>query len=251
MKLEMIFFDMGGTLDLYPGDSEYVKSSCAKMAEILINAGVEEIKSFSAEAFREKVLAGFDSYKKWRVSDYVELTPEELWKNFILNDIDIDQNVLDEIAEELTFLIDTGFVRRRAREETKEVLEAIKGKNIRMGIISNVLSRGQVPWSMAQYEISDYFDTVVLSSVFGRRKPHPEIFKHACRKASVRAENILYIGNSPFKDIKGARDAGIGCTVLIEYEGNSPHDTGPEADFEIKNLRELIPIIEKISEANI
>ncbi len=247
MKLDMVFFDMGGTLDIYPGDSEATDLSCRKMADILINNGVSEIAGYSAEAFREKVLDGIKRYRKWRLDGFIELSPEELWKDFILDDIKVSQDILDDIAEDLTFLIDTGFVKRSARVETAEVLEMIKNKKIRMGIISNVLSRGQVAYSMNEYGITDYFDTVILSAEFGRRKPHPEIFHYACRKAGVEPENVLYIGNSPSKDIKGAKDSGIGCTVLIEYEHNSPSDKGPEADYTISDLRELLPVIEEVT----
>ena len=246
MKLDMIFFDMGGTLDIYPEDDESTDLSCRKMTEILISSGVKQIADFSIDEFRNKVLDGIKRYKKWRYNGYIELSPEELWKDFILDDIKISQSVLDDIAEDLTFLIDTGFVKRSARPETAEVLEEIRKKNIRMGIISNVLSLGQVAYSMKEYGITEYFDTVVLSAEFGRRKPHPEIFYYACRKAAVDPENVLYIGNSPSKDIKGAKDSGIGCSVLIEYKYNSPKDTGPEADYKISDLRGLLPVIDEI-----
>ncbi len=36
VKLDMIFFDFGGTLDIYPGDKESVKRSCTEMTDILI-----------------------------------------------------------------------------------------------------------------------------------------------------------------------------------------------------------------------
>ena len=247
MKLDMVFFDMGGTIDLYPDDHKSMDVSCSKMKDILVKAGVEEIKDYSVEDFRNKVLSGIERYRKWRFKDHIELTPEELWKDFILDDLDVHQSVIDKTAEDLTFLIDTGFVKRTVRQEAASVLGEIRKRNFRMGIISNVLCRGQVDYSMEQYGISEYFDTVVLSAVFGRRKPHPEIFHHACRKASVKPENVLYIGNSPSKDILGAKNAGIGCTVLIEYEHNSPDDKGPEADYRIKNLNELISVIEEIS----
>ena len=246
MKLDIIFFDMGGTLDVYPKDIQATDISCRKMADILISSGVYEIADYSSDEFRDKVLDGIRRYKKWRYKGYIELSPEELWKDFILDDIKVSQSVLDDVAEDLTFLIDTGFVKRSARPEAAEVLEEIRKRNIRMGIISNVLSLGQVPYSMKEYGISKYFDTVVLSAEFGRRKPHPEIFNYACRKASVNPENVLYIGNSPSKDIKGARDSGIGCTVLIEYEHNSPLDKGPEADYRISDLRGLIPVIDEV-----
>lgn len=243
MKLDMVFFDMGGTIDLYPTNKEKVKKACAQMQDILIKSGSESIKQIPGDDFMNIVLDGIENYKKWRCTDSIEVSPEELWSDFILKKIKIDQNVINDKAEDLTFLIDTGFVTRVARDEVSEVLQSLKQKNVRMGIISNVLSRGQVPHSMKQYGITEYFDTVVLSSVFGKRKPHPEIFYHACEKASVKPENVLYIGNSPSKDIDGAIGASIGCTVLIDYEYNSPFDLGSDPDYKIENLKELIPIV--------
>lgn len=246
MKLDMIFFDMGGTIDLYPINKEEVIKACAQMQEILINGGAETLKNIPGEDFMNIVLDEIDNYKKWRRTDSLELSPEELWRDFILKNIDIDQNIINDKAEELTFLIDTAFVTRIARDEVVEVLQTLKEKNVRMGIISNVLSRGQVPFSMKQYGITEYFDTVVLSSVFGKRKPHPEIFYHACEKASVKPENVLYIGNSPSKDIDGAIGASFGCTVLIDYEFNSPFDKGSDPDYKIENLKELVPIVSSL-----
>ncbi len=250
MKIDMVFFDFGGTLDIYPKDRASVDLSCRKMAEILIESGVSEISEYTNDRFREKVLDGLNRYKKWRLDGLIELSPEELWKDFILDDIKISQSVLDNIGEDLTFLIDTGFFKRRAREETRDVLEEIRKKGFRMGIISNVLSRGQVGHSMNEYGITDYFDTVVMSASFGRRKPHPEIFNYACRKANVEPENVVYIGNSPSKDIRGAKDSGIGCAVLIDYEFNSPQDRGPEPDYRISDLRGLLPVLDKLSACN-
>jgi putative hydrolase of the HAD superfamily len=156
------------------------------------------------------------------------------------------EEILAEKAEDLTFLIDTGFVNRVPREELREVLEVLNEKNLRMGIISNVLSRNQVAHDLSRYGVAEFFDTVILSAVFGKRKPHPEIFREACRRASVKPENVLFIGNSPSKDIDGAKGVGMGWTVLIEYEFTPRHDTGSEPDYRIGNLRELVPIVEGI-----
>jgi len=248
--LEMIFFDMGGTLDFYPRNPENIKRACLEMQEILTEAGAPEVSSLPPDEFRELVLSGIARYKQWRERGNVELSPEELWRDFILCGFSGLDNIINDNAEKLTFLIDTGFVNRVPREELREVLDSLKGRNLRMGIISNVLSRNQVSHDLSRYGVTEYFDTVVLSAVFGKRKPHPEIFLEACRKASVKPENVLFIGNSPSKDINGAKGAGMGWTVLIEYEFTPGHDTGFDPDYRISNLRELIPVVEVLLSEN-
>jgi len=246
VNLKMIFFDVGGTIDLYPKNDQGVIDACGRMQEMLVRGGVSAAGKLAPEAFRSMVLEGLEEYKSWRLKDLEELSPEDLWERFILKGMDYRREDLMPLAEDLTFMVDTQFVDRSARTEAAEVLEAIRKRDLRMGIISNVLSRRQVAFSMEQYGLEDYFDTVVLSSVVGKRKPHPEIFARACREASVDPRAVLFIGNSPIKDIGGAQKAGIGHTVLIRYEHTSAKDTGPKADYEIHDLRELVPIIDGI-----
>ncbi len=246
MKLEMIFFDMGGTIDLYPESEKCVADACIKMKKILEDAGAEQITGLSENEFRETVLKGLKKYTSWRTVDYIELLPEKLFSDFILKGYGVNEDLINTVAEDLAFLIDTGFFNRYPRPEAAEALGAIRDKGIRMGIISNVMSRGQVGYCLDKYGLSEFFDPVVLSSVYGKRKPHPDIFHHACKLAGVELSDIIYVGNSPIKDIGGAQNAGAGVTVFIDYFENPPGDKGPVADYSIRDLRELLPIIDKV-----
>ena len=67
------------------------------------------------------------------------------------------------------------------RPEIPEVLAALREMGYKIGLISNVNSRGQVPKNLSQYEIKHFFDPIILSSEYGRRKPDPAIFHHAAR----------------------------------------------------------------------
>ncbi|MDX9800070.1 MAG: HAD family hydrolase [Spirochaetia bacterium] len=246
MKPEMIFFDMGGTIDLYPNNEKCVADACAKMKIILEESGAEQISGLSEREFRETVLKGLKKYTSWRTVDFIELSPEKLFSEFILEGYGVDDGIINSVAEDLAFLIDTGFFNRYPRPEAAEVLNAIRDKGIRMGIISNVMSRGQVGYCLDKYGLSEFFDPVVLSSVFGKRKPHPDIFHHACELAGVSPSDIIYVGNSLIKDIGGAQKAGVGVTVFIDYFENSPDDKGPVPDYSIKDLRELLPVLESV-----
>lgn len=242
----MIFFDMGGTIDLYPVCDECVKLACAKMQTVLADNGERNLSAMNGSDFRKIILDGIRKYTSWRKVDCIELSPERLFSDFIFSEHGVDGKIINSCAEELAFLIDTEFYKRRAREEAAEALEAIRQKGVRMGIISNVMSRGQVKYCLDKYGLADYFEIIVLSSVFGKRKPHPDIFVHACNESGVKPEEIIYVGNSPSKDIAGAKNANAGRTVFIDYFENPADDTGPEADYSIKDLRELVPIVESL-----
>jgi HAD superfamily hydrolase (TIGR01549 family) len=71
------------------------------------------------------------------------------------------------------------------RPEMPNVLQTIKEMGLKIGLISNVTSRGQVPTNLKEYAIIDYFHPIVLSSEYGFRKPGPAIFHYAARLAEV------------------------------------------------------------------
>ncbi len=246
MKLEMIFFDMGGTIDLYPQNAKCVEKACGKMKKMLEEAGASQIAKMDEKAFRETVLRGIKKYTSWRTEDYTELLPEKLFRDFILAGQGVDERIINRLGEDMAFLIDTEFYERYPRPEAAEALAAIRNKGIRMGIISNVMSRGQVGYCLDKYGLTGFFETVVLSSVFGKRKPHPGIFHHACEISGVSPSDIVFVGNSPSKDVGGAKKAGVGITVFIDYFENPPEDKGPDADYSILDLRELLPIIDEL-----
>lgn len=247
MKIKMIFFDMGGTIDLYPVSKKGILDTCNEMKQMLENAGAYQFKKFSEKEFFDIIINGLKVYKKWTLKDENEVLPEKLFSDFILKDYGVDVNITNALGEELAYLIDTGFYKRSPRPEADEVLKAIKGRGIKMGIISNVMSRSQVERHLKQYGLFEYFDIIILSAVVGKRKPDPEIFHHAFKAAGVDPENVIFVGNSPGKDIAGGKKAGVGKTVLIESNETPEDEAGPEADYTIQNLKELLPIIDQLN----
>lgn len=246
MKIEGIFFDMGGTIDLYPRRERSVINACVKMKRMLEDAGAYQISRFSENEFRNIVLNGIKNYKNWRIEKDIELSSENFFCDFVLAGTGVDDKITNAIGEDLAFLIDVGFYERIPRPEAAEVFKVIKDKGIKMGIISNVISRTQVGSNLKKYGFNEYFDPIVLSSVFGKRKPHPDIFHYAFKEAGINPANIIFVGNSPTKDIAGARNVGVGKTVYIDYFETPPDEMGPVADYNIKDLRELILIIDEL-----
>ena len=93
------------------------------------------------------------------------------------------------------------------------------------------------------------FQTVVSSESAGAYKPDPRIFADFCRQTSVQPQHVLYVGDSPYDDVHGAKLAGM-HTVLIRRDQRNPGRTPPpeketllQADFEIDALQELEGIL--------
>ena len=142
--------------------------------------------------------------------------------------------------------IETRYYYREMRPEMPDVLETIRSMGLKIGLISNVCSRRQVPDNLAEYGIADFFDPIVLSSEYGRRKPDPAIFHYAARLANVPTSECLYVGDRIARDIVGARKAGFKLAIQIRNDfKHGEVDEGATPDAAIEELTELLDILRR------
>ena len=120
---------------------------------------------------------------------------------------------------------------------TMELLDYLKPK-YHLHLITNGFQEVQHT-KLSGSGLEPYFETLTVSEEVGVKKPNPEIFFYALRKAQATAEESLVIGDEMAVDIDGARAAGIDQVFFnpsgIEVEG--------ERTFEVKRLVELIGIL--------
>jgi putative hydrolase of the HAD superfamily len=95
-------------------------------------------------------------------------------------------------------------------------LQALKGKNLLMGVISNIGE--QIDTYIDKAGFADYLTYKVTSFEAGCDKPHPQIFQLALQRAGVTAEETLFVGDQYDLDALGARNAGI-TPILIDRDG--------------------------------
>ena len=242
MTIRAVFFDMGGTIETFRYTHELRLKAILEIQQHLQGAGID--LHLSDEKLYEVISSGLDRYKRWSIQSLEELPPLRVWSEFVFTEQDLELDRLAPIAEDLMFLIETRFYDRAMRPEMPVVLEAIRQMDLKIGLISNVNSRGQVPTNLKAYGIFQYFDPIVLSSEYGRRKPDPAIFHHAARLANVPASTCLYIGDRVVRDINGAQRAGYGMSVLIRHDfEHGESDEGATPDAVIDNMTELLDIL--------
>lgn len=244
MKIQAVIFDMGGTIETFTYTRELRLETTTLLQQKLIDAGID--LHLSNEQLFDVITSGLDRYKRWCLQSMEELPSWRVWSEYVFPSFDIEKKKLAEIAEDLMFLIETRFYRRAMRPEMPEVLQALKQMGLKIGIISNVNSRGQVCMNLKQYGIIDYFHPIVLSSEFGRRKPDPSIFYHAARLIEAPASQCVYVGDRVVRDIDGARRAGFGLAVQIRHDfEHGENDTGFTPDAVISNMTELLDILKE------
>ena len=120
---------------------------------------------------------------------------------------------------------------------TMELLEYLKPK-YHLHLITNGFEEVQ-DTKLTLSGMKPYFETLTVSEEVGVKKPNPEIFQYALRKAHATAEESLMIGDEMAVDIDGARAAGID-TVLFNPKAEKIEG---ERTFEVRNLLEIKQIL--------
>jgi putative hydrolase of the HAD superfamily len=240
--LKAVFFDMGGTIETYWHTPELRLQATPGLSAILHSAGID--LQINNKELYEVVIRGITRYHHWSMQSLEELPASQIWCGYILNEFSVDPLALGSIAEELTTYYETQYYHREMRPEIPVVLEKIRSMGLKIGLISNVRSRGQVPVNLNAYGIRHYFDPVVLSSEYGRRKPDPAIFHYAARLANVPTSDCVFVGDRINRDVAGARRAGFRLAVQIEHPfPPGEADDGPRPDFLIRSMDELVDIL--------
>lgn len=239
MSIQAVFFDMGGTIETFWHTRAMRLEATPGLQQRLASAGIE--LHLSNEQLFEVISNGLGRYHLWRMQSLVELPTQKVWREYILADYPVDACALDRIAEDLMLYIETHYYDRQMRPEMPAVLDTIQKMGLKIGLISNVSSRGQVPFNLKAYGIRHFFNPIVLSSEYGRRKPDPAIFHHAALLADVPTSQCLYVGDRISRDIEGARKAGFGMAIQIRHDfDHGEEDEGAAPDVIINNMLELL-----------
>ena len=242
--IRAILFDMGGTLEHFYYDPDMRLAATADLVQLLAEKGSNV--SLTIPELYARIEKGIAQYRTHQEITSRESPPERFWADYLIVDVGIPTHKVEEMANELSDFFETRFFRRSMRDEAPEVLKILHERGFLMGMISNTVSRSQVPAHLSRYGIREYFDPVVLSVDYGWRKPDPRIFWHAANLIGVEPHLCCYVGDTTSRDVLGAQRAGFGMVVQIPSFLSSQVDTGDERaepDAHIGDLRELLDLV--------
>ena len=101
-------------------------------------------------------------------------------------------------------------------DETLDVLAALRGRGIRLALLSNV---GPDPRpTLARLGLAGLFDAEVLSLEVGVIKPDPQIFRIAVERLGLDPAEVLMVGDT-VEDDGGAAQVGIRTLILPRASG--------------------------------
>ena len=122
-------------------------------------------------------------------------------------------------------------------------LLALKQKKLKLGIVTDAPQRNA--WlRLVEMRLQHFFDAVVCFEQTKKLKPSKLPFKKALSMLQVSAENCIMVGDWPERDIKGAKKLGM-VTVFAQY-GSIKVIKRSGADFDIGDVAELVPIVDRV-----
>jgi len=127
----------------------------------------------------------------------------------------MDEKTIDDYVEKRKRyyggLVEKGEV--RAVEGIREFLKLLRKRKIKTAVVSGGHPEN-IKSALSVLGLSGYFDAVIGSGDYEKRKPHPDAFLTAAEKLGVKPKECLAVEDS-FSGFTSARNAGM-KVVLVE-----------------------------------
>lgn len=249
--IRAVLFDLGGTLHVCSASEErklwFARRLISRLEEYGIHLDISE------QALSRQLQENAERYKHEVEGTLRELPPEIVWSDYFLREQRLSRETLAPMAEELSFLYDYERVCNLRRPGLLACMDELKADGLRLGVISNILSRSIVPHFMAEYGLSDYMECVLTSAGTGIRKPDAGIFRLAEKQMGLSPDELAYVGDTLSRDVRGVRGAGWRLAIQIYSPTAAKRDKGLaelgyKADYNITDLMEIPCIIRKANE---
>lgn len=231
MKIQHLFFDLDNTLWDHRRNAYFTLKEIFRKEEVFDKYNLD-FEEFHTEYFTinerlwEQIRDGeidkeylrkhrfYDSFLFFGVDDF------ELSQTFENNFLDVILNYND--------LVEGAF----------EILEYLSEKKYHLHILSNGFQ--EVTFRKCELSgIKNYFQTITSADEINIRKPQPEVYEYALKKANAKKEESIMIGDDWIADVEGGKSFGLNVVFFDVFNDNFE----AEDVIVIKKLLELKNIL--------
>src|SRR2546428_7916097 len=198
---KVIFFDLGETLVTQNIEDNMVTKNALREISPILPKRVSPERLF--ELYRE----GYKINETIRSRHHVEI-PIQVWMRQLLERI-IEDNPTDQLVRKaINIIVKARAANAIAFDDVHSPLMKISGRDVKLGIISNVSSHEVAMGILDNVKLTKYFVQIVTSARVGIRKPDPGICRYALVQFSARPEEAA-LGGDAEKNHQGVgHDAG-------------------------------------------
>jgi putative hydrolase of the HAD superfamily len=236
--LRAVLFDWGDTLMEFKYDEELVEAGHRAGLEALGRDGLPDVDGLAAH-FREHYVPLFWAPGSVDEIEYPGLV-RELLGHFGVEVTD------EELGRFLEAEHAAWAPSRVLGSTTHALLEALRGRGFRLGLVSNAFDPGWLLHrDIEQLGVAERLDFAVFSSEIGKRKPHPAIFERALEEIGVAADEALFVGDRLYEDVRGAGELGMTTAQALWFRADE-HPEGGEPDHLAFTQMDVLNIADRL-----
>ena len=219
--IRAIAFDLDNTLlDFMTFKKETAKAA----AKAMVAAGLKAKPEVVAKQI-------FEIYEKYGI-EYQGTVGKVLWEKYHFTDF----NKFEKIQQAGVMAYQKRkFEVLKPYPGVKQTLGKLRKRGLKLCIVTDA-PRNKTWQRLAVTGLADEFDVVITKDDTGQLKPSPLPFKALLKRIKLAPSSVLFLGDNPERDIKGARAAGM-KTAFAAYGGR--RKTKVCADYVIQNIKEL------------
>ncbi|KIA89388.1 YjjG family noncanonical pyrimidine nucleotidase [Kaistella jeonii] len=227
MKIQHIFFDLDNTL------WDHRRNAYLTLKEIFKKEQVSERYNLDFEEFHTEYFT--INERLWEQIRDGEIDKEYLREHrfydtfvfFGIDDFELSQTFETQFLDEILNYNDLV-------EGAFEILEYLSEKKYKLHILSNGFK--EVTFKKCELSgIKNYFQTITSADEINIRKPQPEVYDYALKKAEAKIEESMMIGDDWIADVEGGKSFGLKVVFFDVFNDNFE----AEDVKVIKKLKEL------------
>jgi putative hydrolase of the HAD superfamily len=131
-----------------------------------------------------------------------------------------------------------------AEPHAEPLLRELKQRDLKTGLISNAgfTTAPTLRNLLAHHRLAVHLDVMLFSDEHALAKPTGALFARAAAAVGVAASEAVFVGDTPWNDIEGARRAG-----MFPVQIGAKSRDGIRPDLQIDSLAELMPRLRALS----
>jgi len=232
--IHAVLFDLGNTLiyDKEPWENLYLRADKA-LWKSLHSYGVK----FSPRDLYGRHKTLFHLYYKMRENDLDEPGIGPALQGLLgANGIHLSGEDLQAALRSMYRITQANWF---AEEDAIPMLDILKTRGFRLGIISNGADDQNTYTLIDKVKIRPYFEYIISSAAYGKRKPYAGIFQAALDHFGIPPGQVVMVGDTFEADIVGAHQVGMNSIwVTRRVQKTVPH-SGIKPDGVASTLSEI------------
>lgn len=239
-RVRAVVFDLFGTVvHFLPPAAQAPPTGAVRRTAMgwLHESAMELLPGLALEDLVAALTAQSEEIVRGRPPEYLETPSAERFRRALRR-----IGIADDDAERIAARLSAVHMQHLADQTTlpqghAEVLRRLV-ENYRLSLISNFDHGPTARGVLVRHALAGYFEPIVISDGFGRRKPHPAIFQYVLDALDLAAHQAVYVGDSLADDIAGARSAGM-RNVWVNRERAPIPARMPTPEAQIETLHDL------------